>query len=157
MLDETEWPKEKPEEYDSLLSTLTEPERRACDVIAIVGPEEFGLTSDILTGLKVEDEALNSLVEKDLLESKPVWEFHEEFLNKYKEAIEFIKNKKTSRINDPNGSNCLCPYSDRWWLNTCRISQSIVDDQSSTPSYRLKDSGLRKYLKKLSQQEEENN
>jgi len=156
MPDETEYTYEKQEEYDTILSTLSEPEKDACDNMAVVDSTRFGMIPDTLHGaFGIKNATLNSLVEKDILESKPLWEFHKEFLDTYGETIEAIRK----RTNDgySNKSMYRLSHSEQSLWDIYFISKNIVESQSSTPSYRFKDPDLRDYLRRLNHQEEENN
>lgn len=144
-------------EYDKLLSTLSEPEEHACVCIAVIDTTGLGLTSDILHDAShIEDSTLDSLVDKDILESKPSWEFLQEFADKYRETVEAIR-KRVPLGNLHTSKNHQCSNSERKLLLMYPTPWDIARSKS-TPlsySYRLKDTDFAEYLRKLAKEEDE--
>ncbi|MBP9759294.1 hypothetical protein KBD45_06375 [Candidatus Dojkabacteria bacterium] len=126
---------------EQLWASLTEPEKEACIFFA-VSDWKTGVQKNYTESMGIDNQLLEDLVSKKIVETKPTWELFQELANQLKSETESIRSKMSDhlyRLQD----------SERTVLQDHDRYQSIAESKNETPRYHLSDFAFHEYIKSL--------
>jgi len=119
--------------------SLKEEEKYACVVFA-VSDGGSGVAEDYLEWVGVDEQILETLQNKGVIESKPTWQFFQDMAD----DLEYEAKKIEDNLwNDPD---CTLNDEETGILEEYLRCQEIADEREETPKFYLSDENFQQYI-----------